>query len=68
VFSEPYPSELKVIIQKVGYDNDIDIVELEVPHDHMHMIVRSEPKTSPSKIMQVIKSISARKFSNYLRR
>jgi len=26
------------------------------------MVVRSEPKTSPSQIMQVVKSISAREF------
>ena len=62
VFSEPYRGELKAIIQKIGYDYDIDIVELEVPVDHIHMVVRSEPKISPSKIMQLIKSISAREF------
>ena len=62
VFSEPYRSELKAIIQKIGYDYDIDIVELEVPVDHIHMVVRSEPKISPSKVMQVIKIISTREF------
>ena len=62
VFCEPYRSELKAIIQKIGYDYDIDIVELEVPEDHIHMVVRSEPKLSPAEVMQVIKSISAREF------
>lgn len=52
VFSEPYRSELKAIIQKIGYDYNIGILELEVPVDHIHMIVRSEPKISPSKVMQ----------------
>jgi putative transposase len=37
-------------------------VELEIPIDHIHMVVRSEPKVSPSDIMQIIKSISARQF------
>lgn len=37
-------------------------MELEVPVDHVHMVVRSEPKISPSHIMQIIKSISARQF------
>ena len=41
---------------------DIDVVELEIPIDHIHMVVRSEPKMSPSQVMQVIKSISAREF------
>jgi len=62
VFVEPQRKAMKAIIQKIGYDYDIDIVELEIPDDHIHMVVRSEPKQSPSKIMQVIKSISAREF------
>lgn len=53
---------MKAIIKKIGYDYGIDIVELEIPGDHIHMVIRSEPKLSPSKIMQVIKSISAREF------
>jgi putative transposase len=62
VFIEPYRSDLKAIIQKIGYDYDIEIVELEVPVDHIHMVVRAEPKDSPSSIMQIVKSISAREF------
>jgi len=60
VFEEPYLSAMKATIQKIGYDHDIDIVEFEIPGDHIHMVVRSIPKQSPSKVMQVIKSISAR--------
>jgi len=62
VFCEPYRSVLKGIIEKAGYDYNIDIVELEIPEDHIHMVVRGIPKMSPSDVMQVIKSISAREF------
>jgi putative transposase len=62
VFHEPYRSHLKAIIEKIGYDYNIDIVELEIPVDHIHMVVRSEPKICPSDIMQIIKSLSAREF------
>ncbi len=64
VFCSPYGEELKGIIEKIGYDYDydIDIIELEIPEDHLHMVVRGVPKMSPSHIMQVIKSISAREF------
>ena len=62
VFSSPYREKLKLIIQKVGYDYNIEIVELGIPEDHIHMVVKSEPKISPSYIMQIIKSISAREF------
>ena len=62
VFYEPYRTTLKNIIEKIGYDYNIEIVELETPVDHIHMVVRTEPRFSPSDIMQVIKSISARQF------
>lgn len=62
VFEEPYQSALKSIIEKVGYDYNIEIVELEIPVDHIHMVARAEPRTAPSDIMQIIKSISAREF------
>ncbi|MGL1959587.1 MAG: IS200/IS605 family transposase [Colwellia sp.] len=62
VFMEPYRATMKAIIEKVGYDYDIDIVELEIPEDHIHMVIRSVPKQSPSYVMQVIKSITAREF------
>ncbi|PCH56732.1 MAG: IS200/IS605 family transposase [Legionellales bacterium] len=62
VFTEPYRSSLKNIIMKIGYDYNFYIVELEIPTDHIHMLVKSEPKQSPSQIIQVIKSISAREF------
>ena len=62
VFMEPYRATMKAIIQKIGYDYDIDIVELEIPEDHIHMVVRSVPTQSPSNVMQVIKSITAREF------
>ena len=65
VFSESYRGVLKGIIEKVGYDCDIDIVELEIPEDHMNMVVRGIPKMSPSDVMQVIKSILARDFFRF---
>jgi putative transposase len=62
VFTEPYRTILKNIIEQIGYDYNNEIVELEIPEDHIHMVVRSEPKVSPSDIMQIIKSISSQQF------
>jgi len=62
VFSEPYRTVLKNIIEQIGYDYNIEIVEIEILVDHIHMVIRSEPKVSPSDIMQIIKSVSARQF------
>ena len=49
-------------MRKQGTIYNIDIVEREIPEDHIHMVVRGIPKMSPSDVMQVIKSISAREF------
>lgn len=65
VFEEPYLEVLKKIIKKIGYDYNIEIIELEIPEDHIHMVVRSEPKISPSDIMQIVKSLAAREFFKY---
>lgn len=46
VFSEPYRGALKGIIEKSGYDYNIDIVELKIPEDYIHMVVRGVPKMS----------------------
>ena len=62
VFEEPYRSSLKAIIEKVAYDYEMEVSEIEIPEDHIHMLLISEPKISPSKIMQIIKSVSAREF------
>jgi putative transposase len=34
VFEEPYRETLKKIIEKIGYDYNIEVVELEIPVDH----------------------------------
>ena len=62
IFGEPYRGMLKGIIKKITYDHDMEIEEIEIPDDHIHLLVKAEPKMSPSWIMQVIKGISAREF------
>jgi putative transposase len=62
VFKEPYRSMLKEIISKICYDYNFELTEIEIPEDHIHAVIRCAPRVSPSDIMQVIKSISAREF------
>ena len=62
IFTEPYRENLARIITKIGYDYNIEIVELSIPLDHIDMIAKAAPNMSPSSIMQIIKSISAREF------
>jgi putative transposase len=44
VFSEPYRTVLKDIIEQIGYDYNIEIIELEIPVDHIHMVVCRAPR------------------------
>ena len=62
VFTEPYREVLTGMIRKVASDYDMKVEEIEVPEDHVHMVIKAEPKMSPSEIMRTIKSISAREF------
>ena len=48
IFEEPYRGSLKAIIHKIAYDYDIDLVELEVPVDHIYMVISCLLYTSPS--------------------
>ncbi len=65
VFADPCRGTLKAIIRKIAYDYDNELVEFEVPEDHIHMVVRTEPKTAQADVMQIIKSISAREFFRF---
>jgi putative transposase len=62
VFKGFYREFLIGIIKKIAYDYDMSLEEIEVLDDHIHALTTSEPKMSPSRIMQIIKSISAREF------
>ena len=39
---------------------DVDFIEIGVDKDHVHFLVQSVPMYSPKKLVQVIKSITAR--------
>jgi putative transposase len=59
---EPMRTLLKEILIKTAYDYEMHIEEIEIPPDHIHMIIQAPPKFSPSKIMQILKSKSAIEF------
>ena len=62
IFMEPYRATMKAIIQKIGYDYNIDIVELDISNDHIHMVIKGIPKKSTSDLLQIIKNITVREF------
>ena len=57
---ENYIGYLCNIIQEIGKRYEYEIEEIGTDGDHIHILLSAFPRDSPSKIMNVIKSISAR--------
>ena len=63
--------DMKKIMRHISEMSDFDIEVMETDKDHLHMMVRSEPKLSPLQIVRRLKqmSISAvwKKYGDFLR-
>ena len=63
--------DMKKIMRHISDMSDFDIEVMETDKDHLHMMVRSEPKLSPLQIVRRLKqmSISAvwKKYGDFLR-
>ena len=63
--------DMKKIMRHISEMSDFDIEVMETDKDHLHMMVRSEPKLSPLQIVRRLKqmSISAvwQKYRDFLR-
>ena len=61
-----YIDSLRIIFQEIGERYWFEFDEIGTDGDHVHVFVGASPKWAPSRIMQVVKSISARQmFSEY---
>ena len=62
VFTKKVELSLKNICFEIEKRYEIHFVEIGIDEDHVHFLVQSVPVLSPSKIVQVIKSITAKKI------
>lgn len=53
--------ELRNICIGIEKRYDISFVEIGIDDDHVHFLIQSVPMISPSRIAQIVKSITARK-------
>ena len=61
-----YIESLRFILQEIGERYWFEFDEIGTDGDHVHVFVGAAPKWAPSRIMQVVKSVSARQmFSEY---
>ena len=52
----------KQVFQKVAEEYDLIIDTMEIVEDHVHIFLEAPPRLSPSRIVQILKSISAREL------
>lgn len=63
--------DMKKIMQHISEMSDFDIEVMETDKDHLHMMVRSDPKLSPLQIVRRLKQMSTtavwKKYGDFLR-
>ena len=63
--------DMKKIMQPISEMSDFDIEVMETDKDHLHMMVRSEPKLSPLQIVRRLKQMATsavwKKYRDFLR-
>ena len=62
IFSQAVEETLKITCIGIGERYEIHFVEIGTDEDHVHFLVQSVPSISPSRIVQLIKGITAREI------
>ena len=66
VFDKRVDKTLKKVCEEISYGYEINFIEIGNDEDHVHFLVQSVPTLSLTKIVTIIKSITARKiFKRY---
>ena len=64
----PIVESLKEIFRGIAERHEFEIDTMEVMPDHVHLFLAAPPKYSPGKVVQIMKSVSARElFRRYPR-
>ena len=62
VFSEAVDQSLKDICLEISKRYEIEFIEIGTDNGHVHFLIQSIPTKSPSKIIQAVKSITAKEI------
>jgi putative transposase len=62
VFSEEVDQVLKVVCLDIAQRYELVFLEIGTDRDHVHFLVQSVPSYSPTKIVRIIKSLTAREI------
>lgn len=57
---------VKSLFNEIALQYDIEITEMQIMSDHVHFLLSGPPKIAPSRIVQILKSVSTRElFKKY---
>jgi len=62
VFSEAVDLSLKEVCGEIEKRYDIRFLEIGTDKDHVHFLIQSVPKVSPTQIIRTVKSITAKEI------
>jgi len=62
VFTDGVDKELREICMEIAKRYEIRFLDIGVDDDHVHFLIQSVPTYSPTRIVQTIKSITAREI------
>ena len=62
VFSETVDQSLKDVCLEISKRYEIAFIEIGTDKDHVHFLIQSIPMMSPTRIIQVVKSITAKEI------
>ena len=66
VLSDEVDATLKSVCNEISNRYEIEFLEIGTDKDHVHFLIQSVPTYSPTKIIRIIKSITAREiFQKY---
>ncbi|MEK7803193.1 MAG: IS200/IS605 family transposase [Deltaproteobacteria bacterium] len=62
VFSKAVDEKIKEVCLEISKRYEVIFLEIGVDKDHVHFLIQSVPMYSPKKIVQMVKSITAREI------
>ena len=62
VFTEEVDLVLKDVCLEIGKRYEITFIEIGVEKDHVHFLLQSVPSYSPTRLVKIVKSITAREI------
>ena len=62
VFDQKVEKILKEICLEISRRYEIEFIEIGTDEDHVHFLIQSVPTYSPKKIIQIVKSLTAREI------